>query len=207
MALVSAMMAVNGIFGEQKGGFSYSLSYTRHNRDARVNRWYNLPERLDAVVERLRSVRIENRNALSLLKDYKNKPATLVYLDPPYLAKRTNGYNKEANDEIFHRKLLTIANEAKCMIFISGYENDLYKEMLLKKNGWTTKKIKTITKDSTGKSHNRTEVVWMNKHFTKAKKMRRIPIRLSETEKKMGKVNPSRYVLNSKRTKKNHKSS
>ncbi len=190
--LVSAMMAVNGIFGEQKGGFSYSLSYARNNREARVNRWYNLPERLEEVVERLRSVRIEKRNAILLLRDYKDKPATLIYLDPPYLAERTNGYNKEANDEEFHRRLLKLANKAKCMIFISGYDNRLYRTMLTTKKGWSSKRIQTITKDATGKSHKRTEVLWMNKHFKRARKLNRVPIRLSQEERKMNKINPSR---------------
>jgi DNA adenine methylase len=190
--LVSAMMAVNGIFGEQKGGFSYSLSYARNFRDARVNRWYNLPERLKDVVERLRSIRIEKRNALNLLKDYLDKPATLIYFDPPYFAERTNGYNKEANNEKFHKSLLELANKAKCMIFISSYDNKLYRTMLTTKKGWSSKKIQTITKDVSGKSHKRTEVVWMNKHFKKAQKLNRVPIRLSSEEKKMNKINPSR---------------
>jgi len=190
--LISAMMAVNGIFGEEKGGFSYSLSYSRENRDARVNRWYNLPKRLVDVVERLRSVRIEKRDALNLLHDYLNKPATLIYLDPPYFADRTNGYNKEANDKEFHQKLLALANKAKCMIFISGYDNILYRRTLTSKKGWSSKRIQTITKDVSGKSHKRTEVVWMNKHFRKAQKNNRIPIRLSKKEKMLNKVNPSR---------------
>jgi DNA adenine methylase len=186
------MMAVNGIFGEQKGGFSYSLSYARNNRDARVNRWYNLPQRLEEVVERLRSVRIEKRNAITLLRDYIDRPATLIYLDPPYFAERTNGYNIEANDEEFHRSLLKLANKAKCMIFISAYDNKLYRTVLTTKKGWSSKRIQTITKDATGKSHNRTEVVWMNKHFKKAQKLNRVPIRLSKEERKMNKINPSR---------------
>jgi DNA adenine methylase len=186
------MMAVNGIFGDTPGGFSYSLSYSRNNRDARVNRWYNLPDRLSGVVERLRSVRVENRDARRLLKDFLDKPATLVYLDPPYLADRTNGYNIEANDEEFHRELLKLANKAKCMIFISGYDNKLYSTMLTKKNGWTAKRISAITKDSSGRDHKRTEVVWMNKHFIKAQKSKRVPIHLSEQEKKHNKINPSR---------------
>ncbi len=39
--LIESMMAVNGVFGDERGGFSYSLSYARNNKEARVNRWYN----------------------------------------------------------------------------------------------------------------------------------------------------------------------
>ncbi len=190
--LIQSMMAVNGIFGKHPGGFSYSQSYSRQGRDARVNRWYNLPERISAVAERLRSVRVENRDARKLLKDFLNKPATLVYLDPPYFAERTNGYDRDARDEKFHTELLQLANKAKCMIFISGYDNKLYRRMLSTKQGWSSRRIKTSTRDSTGSIHQRTEVVWMNLYFKKALKTKRVPIRLSRSERKSNKVNPSR---------------
>ncbi|MGQ0829978.1 MAG: DNA adenine methylase [Bacteroidota bacterium] len=190
--LVQSMMAINGVFGDERGGFSYSDSYSRNNHDARVNRWNNLPSRLKAVVERLKSVRIENKDARKLLKRYINRPATLVYLDPPYLGDRTNGYRIDANDEKFHKELLTLANKAKCMIFISGYENKLYDTILTAKRGWQKKTIKTTTKDSTGQSHNRTEVLWMNKYFNKSLEQSKIPLKLTDKEKQQGKVNPER---------------
>lgn len=190
--LVQSMMAVNGVFGEEKGGFSYSDSYTRNGHDARVNRWNNLPDRLTHVAERLKAVRIENKDAKRLIKRYVNRPATLLYLDPPYLGERTNGYNKDANDEMFHKELLILSNEAKCMVFISGYENELYNSILTEKKGWQKRLIETITKDTKGRIHKRTEVVWMNKHFQKALEMGEIPITLTENEKKQGKVNPER---------------
>ena len=190
--LVQSMMAVNGVFGEERGGFSSSDSYSRNNREARVNRWNNLPERLAKVVKRLKNVRLENRNAVDLLEKYVDRPATLIYLDPPYLGERTNGYNIDANDEDFHRALLELANKANCMIFISGYENGLYKALLTSKKGWYKKAITTETKDSTGKSHPRTEVVWMNSNFINAAKFQQLPLELTDTEKKLNKVNPER---------------
>ena len=190
--LIKAMMAINGVFGEQRGGFSYSQSYSRNGRDARVNRWYNLPERLENVVERLRSVRIENRDGKELLDMFINRPATLVYLDPPYLGNRTKGYNNDLNDEEYHKELLQLANEAKCMIFISGYENGLYKKLLTEDKGWKKKSISTATKDSNGNSHKRIEVVWMNKYYQKALATKTIPIKLTEKEQKHKKLNPTR---------------
>jgi DNA adenine methylase len=190
--LIESMMAVNGAFGQNRGGFSYSLSYARENREARVNRWYRLPERLWQAAERLRYVRVERRDARKLLLDYLNKPATLIYLDPPYLAERANGYKRDAKDQKFHTELIGLANRAKCMIFISSYDNELYRKLLTRKKGWSTKRIKTTTRDASGGIHKRTEVVWMNKHFRKAKKSNRLPIRLSKEEKRQNKVNPSR---------------
>lgn len=190
--LVQSMMAINGIFGSAKGGFSYSDSYSRNGNDARVNRWEKLPDRLRQVVARLKKVRIENKDAIHILKRYIYRPATLVYLDPPYLGDRANGYNIDANDENFHRDLLNLSNQANCMIFISGYENKLYDGILNIENGWTKKTIETNTRDSKGRTHERTEVVWMNRHYINALKYQKIPIEYTEKEIKEGKVNPER---------------
>ncbi|MEP1779741.1 DNA adenine methylase [Reichenbachiella sp.] len=190
--LVKSMMAVNGVFGKEKGGFSISNSYTRNGKEARVSRWYNLPARLEIVADRLKNARIEKKDAVELLKKYTNRPATLVYLDPPYLGKRTNGYDDEANDYEFHKLLLETANNAKCMIFISGYENDLYNSMLSKEKGWEELRIATSTRGVNGLDNLRTEVVWMNKYYLQALNSKEAPVKLTKKESKQKKVNPER---------------
>ncbi|MHA7832562.1 MAG: DNA adenine methylase [Flagellimonas sp.] len=190
--LVQAMMAINGVFGVAKGGFSYSQSYSRDGKDARVNRWTKLPERLSKVVERLRCVRIENRDALELISMFQKRPATLMYLDPPYLGKRTMGYNKENNDIVYHEQMLKLCIKSKSMVLISGYESELYTELLTEKRGWLKRTINTSTKDATGKSHSREEVLWMNEHFVKASKSGKVPIQLTQKELISNKVNPER---------------
>lgn len=190
--LVQSMMAINGVFGEAQGGFSYSDSYSRNGHDARVNRWNNLPERLELVVERLKSVRIENKDARKLLKRYIDRPATLIYLDPPYFSDRVKGYGSDAIDIDFHIELLELVNKAKSMIFISGYHSELYDFFLSADMGWERREIKTSTKDATGKNHLRNEIIWMNKYFINAAKGNKVPINLSEKERKQGKVNPER---------------
>jgi DNA adenine methylase len=184
------MMTVNGV--GKDGGFSYSSSYTRGGKEARVSRWHNLPKRLSDVAERLRAARIEKTDARKLLKVFLNRPATLVYLDPPYFVKRGHEYVVEANDEDFHRELLTLCCRAKCMILLSAYDTPLYNEMLRKKDGWRKVSIKTHTRDTNGKDYVRNEMLWKNKHFVKAAKTGRIPIRLSKSEKRSDKVNPPR---------------
>jgi len=188
--LVSAMMSINGIFGEQRGGFSYSNSYVRNGKEARVSRWYNLPARLEAIVERLRKVRIENKDAVDLIKTFLKRPATLIYLDPPYFAERTQGYEFDQNNEEFHKNLLKLVCKAKCMVMISGYESKLYESMLTKERGWEQVKIATHTQGSNGKRMTRTEILWMNKSCIEARESKSVPIVLSKKQKKMGKVNP-----------------
>ena len=190
--LVRTMMTVNGTVDGTRTGFSFSQSYSREGREARVNRWFNLPERLASIVDRLRRVRIEQRDARDIVRMFSDRPATLVYLDPPYFTKREHGYVIDANDREFHKDLLEICIKAKCMILLSGYNNKLYKDMLITESGWSKKIIKTHTRDTSGTDYARTEVLWMNKQFVHANELGRVPIRLSKKESIENKVNPSR---------------
>lgn len=197
--LVATMMTINATNAQtNKSGFSVSHSYSRQNREARVNRWRNLPERLERVVERFRSVRIENRDAKDILRMFQDRPATLVYLDPPYFVKRGHKYAIDANDRDFHEELLKICIKANCMILISGYRNELYDDMLTVDRGWSKLSINAFTKGVNGKTFTRTEVLWKNKRCEKALRTNRISIRLSDHEKKYNKVNPPRKFYHAK---------
>jgi DNA adenine methylase len=176
----AAMMAVNGSFGVGRGGFSVSSSYSRSGMEARVSRWHGMQESLITVVERLKTVRIEKKNALDLLDEFSNRPATLMYLDPPYLGKRTKGYDHDENSEEFHEKLLKAAIKAKCMIFISGYDSDLYSELLTSGSGWRKETIGAVTKGNNGKCFSRNEVIWFNQVYWDAKKT---GVRSDQTDK------------------------
>jgi DNA adenine methylase len=121
-----------------------------------------------------------------------DRPATLVYLDPPYFVKRAYEYVIDANTLDFHQKLLELCCKAKCMILLSGYDTDLYRETLLARDGWKRIVIETHTRDTTGKDYARSEVLWQNKHFVKAVRLDRVPIRLSKKERKENKINPKR---------------
>ena len=190
--LVRTMMAVNATIGSSRCGFSFSQSYAREGKEARVNRWYNLPVRLEKVVERLRGVRVENRDARELLKMFADRPATLMYLDPPYYTRREHGYVIDTKDRQFHVDLLALCQKAKCMLLLSGYQNDLYEEALTPEKGWTEWTIETHTRDTTGRDFARAEILWMNEQFQRAKKDDRIPIRLKRKERKENKLNPPR---------------
>lgn len=190
--LVEAMMSINGVLAGNKGGFSYSNSYSRSGKEARVNRWKNFPKRLSDVAGRLRDVRIENLDAIKLLKKFVNRPATLVYIDPPYLMDRDSGYVNDAREVEFHIELLKLCNRAKCMILISGYENPVYEEFLSRVCGWKKETICTHTTPASGKKLHREEVVWINKVAAKASINHRVPIRLTKKERLQKKVNPTR---------------
>jgi DNA adenine methylase len=189
---IAAMMAINGCFGEAEGGFSFSNSYTRRGMEARVSRWNAMPEHLNLVADRLSRVRIENKDAIKLFAEFANRPATLVYLDPPYLAERANGYDNDQKSEAFHEKLLRTATKAKCMVLISGYQNDLYRDYLGPRNGWRKRIMKTTTRSNSGKDLDREEIIWFNEQYYDAAKSGRVPVHLSKKENKQRKVNPTR---------------
>lgn len=189
---VAAMMAINGTFGADAGGFSFSNSYTRNGMEARVNRWNSMPEYLESVVRRLKQVRVEKRDALTLFDTFKNRPATLVYFDPPYLCQRHRGYDHDQNTLEFHEQLLSQIIKAKCMVFISGYHSDLYQSYLSPELGWTKDVIKATTKGHNGKSFERQEVIWFNRAYSDAKLLGQVPVRLNKKELSNWKVNPER---------------
>lgn len=191
--LVATMMTVNGTMNAGSG-WSYSQSYARQGREARVNRWCNLPQRLEKAVERLRGVRVENRDAREIVEMFEDRPATLVYLDPPYFTKRKHTYVIDAQDAAFHQDLLQKCTKARCMLVISGYQNELYEKILTSGMGWESRTIGTSTRDTTGKIYCRTEVLWMNSVFLEAKKNESLPLTLTQQEIELNKVNPPRKI-------------
>ncbi|MGD0766764.1 MAG: hypothetical protein ABSB42_00920 [Tepidisphaeraceae bacterium] len=101
-------------------------------------------------------------------------------------------YVIDANDADFHTELLEICSTAKCMLLISGYDNKLYARLLKASDGWRKWKIETHTRDTTGTDYDRTEVLWMNRSFVKARACGKVPITLTKKERLQKKINPPR---------------
>lgn len=117
--------------------------------------WCNLPDKILQAAERLREVQIENMPALDLIKrfNYKN---VLIYCDPPYMLETRNGkqYRCEMDDND-HEKLLRLLLRHKGPVLISGYDTELYKDML---TGWTRHEATAYSQVCSKKK----EVLWMN---------------------------------------------
>lgn len=92
--------------------------------------WKNQPHNLKAVVERLRGVFIENKDALDLIQLH-DSPETLFYIDPPYVkGSRTyhrgkGGYKNEMTDSD-HERLAQCLHKVRGMVVVSGYQSGLY---------------------------------------------------------------------------------
>lgn len=121
--------------------------------------WVNYPNALRAVIERLQGVIIENRDAYDVIAHH-DTPEALIYLDPPYIqstrsqSSKEKGYKFEMTDDQ-HLDLLTKIKNVSGMVVISGYENDLYNDMLA---CWQ----KVSKKAFADGAKERTEVLWLS---------------------------------------------
>jgi DNA adenine methylase len=92
--------------------------------------WTRYPKVLQAVVERLQGVVIENLPAVSVMAQH-DSPETLHYCDPPYVhSVRSKGrkYRHEMSDDD-HRELAEFLKGLRGYVVVSGYNCALYEEI------------------------------------------------------------------------------
>lgn len=121
-----------------------------------VYNWYRLPEWIIGIADRLKQVQIENRPAIEVINRFWY-PNVFIYLDPPYLlsTRTAKQYKHEMTDQN-HIELLELILKFPGKVIISGYENDLYNNML---KDWY-KENTTGYAEYNGADRN--EVLWMN---------------------------------------------
>ncbi len=80
----------------------------------------------------------------------------MIYLDPPYLrSTRTRRFYPHEFDSVEqHTRLIGLAQEARAMVMISGYQSALYTKLLGK---WRHVSYMTMTRGGA-----RREFLWMN---------------------------------------------
>lgn len=148
-------------FGSSGATSSYTgfKSYTSVKGAASIkNLWTNLPANLIEVATRLQGVMIENNDAQKLIKSHDSSD-TLFYLDPPYSAstrENTDTYGKFEYSDNEHESLLELVLGCSAKFVISGYDNDLYNDVL---KGWK-RSFKSAAISSQKGSVVRTEVIW-----------------------------------------------
>ena len=102
--------------------------------------------------------RLVHDDAYNFLKSYKFTGTELLYCDPPYLrsTRKAHGRKMYKYDYSYeeHSMLLQLLRSLPCKVMISGYESDLYKEML---QGWNSHTFQYNCHNGMG-----TEWVWMN---------------------------------------------
>lgn len=117
--------------------------------------WINLPNKIMQAAQRLRGVQIENSPAVDLIQRF-NFPNVLIYADPPYLLSTRHGkqYRYEMDNQA-HEELLTVLLQHKGPALISGYDTELYQDMLGK---WQRRETTSYSQIGSKKK----EVLWMN---------------------------------------------
>jgi len=102
------------------------------------------------------NLQTQKTDALDLLKTHVLCKKTLVYCDPPYVQttrKKQKIYRYEYSNKQ-HENLLTYLTKQSCMVIMSGYDNQLYNDIL---TGWNKSQFQAQTQAGT-----RTETVWYN---------------------------------------------
>jgi DNA adenine methylase len=132
--------------------------------------WRNYPSAFGAIVDRLRGVVIENRDALEVMAKH-DGPETVHYVDPPYVhstrsakaRKKVNGkeslhrkaYRHEMTDAD-HERLADALHGLKDALVLSGYGCDLYDRLY---RGWQRVE-RAAHADG---ARDRIEVLWLSK--------------------------------------------
>ena len=142
------------------GGNSGFRSDSKRKYATAAHLWERYPENLSAVCQRLKGVIIENKDALAVMRAHDAK-TTLHYIDPPYVPETRVQGNRYYNHEMTvegHEQLLAVARTMTGMVMISGYDTDVYNDMLV---GW--QKMEKSSRISAGRGTKvRTECLWSN---------------------------------------------
>lgn len=146
-----------------RGGKTSDKTGWRHNIDiSTVNAlpdWNGLPGTILEATKRLKKVQIENQDVIILIERY-NREDCLIYADPPYvLETRTKRHYAHEMDNEQHISLLETLNLHKGYVILSGYDSNLYNELLV---GWYKVAKMAKTEAATVKQ----EVLWLNPAIT-----------------------------------------
>lgn len=114
--------------------WSYCVEDTQQGTSSAIRRWLSGIERLPRIHARLRNVQVEGDDWRKILERY-DRPRTLFYLDPPYMAETRvgGGYRHEFNDADHHDLVIRLLR-LKGMVILSGYPCDAY--LPLEEKGW-----------------------------------------------------------------------
>lgn len=117
--------------------------------------WRNYPDAMAAMIDRLRGVVIENRDAVEVMKVHDSKE-TLHYVDPPYLPEtRDKGadyrYEMTVKD---HEQLAEVLYGLDGAVVLSGYRSKIYDELFA---GWERVERRALADGA----KERTECLWL----------------------------------------------
>jgi DNA adenine methylase len=131
--------------------------------------WANYADHVEGLIERLRGVVIECRDAMAVMLHHDND-TTLHYVDPPYVHDtrstkvrhndKRKSYKHELSDEQ-HASLVAGLKQLKGMVVLSGYPSTLYQELC---SNW----VRIDRAAFADGARARTECLWLNDAATEA---------------------------------------
>ncbi|MFT4099285.1 MAG: DNA adenine methylase [Rhodoblastus sp.] len=152
----------NGHNADSKTGFR---STSNRSGTTPAHDWARYPDCLDAIVERLRGIVIDNRDARDVMAQ-QDSAETLHYVDPPYMPETRNARSGKSRDGRLgvyrhelnageHDDLLAFLRGLQGMVALSGYPSPAYDAALPE---WRRVEREALA-DGAAK---RTEVLWIN---------------------------------------------
>jgi DNA adenine methylase len=136
---------------------------TRRGMNENASAWISAIDGLAEVHARLRRVVILNDDALHVIKS-QDGPATLFYLDPPYLHETRAGVGQYAYEMVDdqHEQLLRLLKTLTGKFMLSGYRSELY-DRYAKEAGWNRIEFQVANHAASGKSKRKMiECLWVN---------------------------------------------
>lgn len=136
---------------------------SQHPRKQPAHEWANYPDALAQIIERVRDVVIEGRNALQLIGD-RDSADVLFYVDPPYVPetrepgsphRKRGGRYRHEMDAADHDALLRRLVVCRGMVVLSGYRHGSYDDVLL---NWRRIEKATFADGA----RKRIECLWLN---------------------------------------------
>ena len=143
----------NAVTSQYKNGFRGK----RAGSAGPAREWATYPGHIDSFVSRLRTVTLECVPAMTLIAKY-DGPATLFYIDPPYLRETRTAHGKSYRHEMTreeHVELAGALHALQGMVVLSGYDSGLYQELY---SDWHVARKDTQADGSV----DRTEVLWIS---------------------------------------------
>lgn len=148
-----------GSAGATKQATGFRANTSRSYSTPAMN-WRDYPAHLRALIERLRGVVIEQRDAPDVMKAHDGDD-TVHYVDPPYLhdtrgyRTRAPAYRHEMSDDQ-HRALARTLHQLRGVVVLSGYRCPLYDELY---SGWRRVDVSTHADGA----RDRTESLWLSR--------------------------------------------
>ena len=133
----------------------FKIDVFSRERSYCVSCWNRFPQDVAQAAERLKSVQIENRPALDVIRKF-NHDNVLIYADPPYLmnTRSCKQYRYEMTEQD-HLDLLDALKQHRGPVILSGYPSEMYSREL---HGWNEIHRKSYNQNAA----QRTEALWCN---------------------------------------------